>query len=142
MAFPIMPITPSPSGPIGAWRLQQVFKLEAQSLRFDHQTFNFVPQQRVALGHGRRRHFGDRGSNSGLDVEQTFVDEGGNHLVGRVRVDLELLAQRAHRREPVAGPQLPACQRLLDGVDDLPEKGQPASQLDREGQHSGVPCVL
>ena len=102
------PVAADGSGPVRANRCEDVLKRQTRAPRFDDEPLGFVIEHALP---GRRRR-GRRGRHdrpdAGAHDEQSALDQRGDDFVRRVRIDLQILAQRANR-----GKRSPGCSSPL-----------------------------
>ena len=106
----------SPVAPDGAHEIAQ---RHAISPRFDDEPLRGLFEESAPKGAARLSRPGDHRSDSRSNREQSIVYERRDDPVGRVGIDLELLAQRTHGGECVAGAKLFGHDCAGDRVDDL-----------------------
>src|SRR4249919_484616 len=103
--------------------------------RFDDEPLRGLFEESASKGAARLSRAGDHRSDSRSNREQSVVYERRDDPVGSVGIDLELLAQRTHGGECVAGAKLFGHDRAGDRVDDLLVDGDARAQRDRERKH-------
>ncbi len=90
--------------------------------------------RRIGSGAGRRL-AGHHRADAGFDGQQPGFHQQRDDPLRGVRVHLQLLAERANRREPIAWPELSRHHGPRDRVDHLVDDRFAGAQGKREGQH-------
>lgn len=95
---------------------------QPQPHRRDHELFDFLIQEGGLFGFARRRGRCDHGADAGPRFEPAFGDQMLHHLMGGVRMDLEIGRKGAHRGERLPRLEFAADERFDRREDDLIEK--------------------
>src|SRR5206468_9232105 len=125
--------------PLAADRVGDLRHIHTELFRLDDEPFDvfgdLLGDRLPSAGNRRgppRRH---PGTDAGLGFEQPPLYERRHHTLRRVRIDLQLLAERSNRREAIAGPELADDDGFADGEDDLVVKRPARAYRHAEGQH-------
>ena len=70
-------------------RRRHVLQINGKTFRLNDKLFNLLAKKIRALGSSGMRRLGDNGSNARTRFEQTVVQQLRDHLMRRVRIDLE-----------------------------------------------------
>ncbi len=93
-------------GPGVLHRLLHFVEARTHAHGFHHELFHFIFEQALAIAGARFRRRGNQGSHAWLHRQPAFLDQVLHHLVGGVRMDLEVQRQRAHGRERLHRPSV------------------------------------
>src|SRR2546430_1259263 len=109
--------------PFAANGVDEIRDVETETLGFHDEAINLIGELigagGAASGAGGWLPRGHGGADARTHFEQPTLDERRHHLLRGVRVDLQLLTERADGREAVAGSELPGDDRFGDGEDHL-----------------------
>src|SRR5450631_2185590 len=114
---------------------EHVVQTDSELLRFHNELLDFVSQQMCSFGVTCFRQRRNDCTNSWSGLQQPGSNQVRDDLVSRIWIDLEFLAEEAHRGKRVSRTQLPGNHRLLRGIDDLLVQRNAWSKVHAERNH-------
>src|SRR5688572_28190757 len=134
-------VSTASSFPRAANGLEHVGQRHAGLARLDDQPVYLGCEHRAPRRIRLRPPRGDDGADPGTRLEQAALDQRRDDLLRRIRIDLELLAERAHGWERVPGRELAGDDGLGDGKHDLVVQRPAGPKVDAERQ-SHPTCTI
>src|SRR5689334_8687477 len=127
-------------GPRVADRLLDLVEPGADAHGLDDQLLHFVFEQSLAIAGAGLRRRRDHGADARLRDQPALLDQVLHHLVGGVRMDLQVQRERAHGREGLAGLEISREDGLDGRKADLIENRRARLELHLERNHSPSWC--
>src|SRR5436190_13355003 len=131
-------------GPRVFHRLLHFIEPRTDAHGLDNELFDFVFEQPLAIARACFRRLRHDGADTRLGYQPAFLDEVLHHLVGGVRMDLQIHRQGAHRGEGLTGLQLASKDGAGGREHHLIEDRSAGDQLELERDHgpSSVTALL
>jgi hypothetical protein len=113
-----------------------VVHFNSETFGLYHESLNLLLEEPCFLLATDFRTRSDNGAYAGTNFEKTGRNQGGDYLVSRIGIDLELLAESADGGEGVSRAEAARYHGFSGGVNDLLVELTAGLKLDVEGNHA------